>query len=432
MSGEEAAEEVTPANGRSLGRRLARAFVALALLLVLGGLGYAVFLRLSWDRQLALSVERFEQRVGSLDPASYAPAPVPAEENFALVARDVAARLDTDSVRPVLDALGGRSPGEWSAVELARLEELLAAHQDSLAALDAAVDLERSNLGLRYAADFQDQELDLLLWIRLARLQRLRAGVARRAGDCGGELLALRVAGRIASVPAREPTVVHGMLAEAAARLFLEGARDLVGEATCFDESGQRTLLEVTEHLARAQVAHRWRMGFEAALLVASTRDVERSWKESWAGPNGWGMVSQAIDVFAQLAQAASGPRPAGGHARAIFEGRELAPRETLAWIVGPNFAHGIDRWRRLEAQLALARVALDSPTIPPPGETVELPVRSAYAGDPATVERAGSDLLRVTFDGSLEQWRQEQEEACPGCERPEPVLEWWVPFAEK
>lgn len=209
-----------------IGRRrwLRRGAWSAAALLSLAALRIALGKTLG-DWVAARERTRFEQAVGSLDPARLAAPRLDDEANAAVAIGAAVARLDLDA--EALDRLHRVARSPPSDTDLDALDTLLTEHDGRLSDLEVAARLPASSFGPRDAL-FGSHALAGIEWLRAARLTAADGRRALATGDRRRVERAQSVLHGMAVALRREPVVVFALFGIAAETLHLDLLRERI------------------------------------------------------------------------------------------------------------------------------------------------------------------------------------------------------------
>jgi hypothetical protein len=215
-------------------RRLARGLVLVTVVLTVCVLAASLALRVWGAAHYRAAAERFEQEVGSLDPASYAPPAVPERENAVTwLRRGVAAVfLDGEEEKGFLSRLERVPPSAWSAADVERVRALVERNRPALDLADAARRLPRSDWSIPYADGNLATLPKLLDGVYFARLAAADARLALRERDFDRLVARVEAVARLARSYQDERVMIVVFVGWTLERIQLAVIREAVADPT--------------------------------------------------------------------------------------------------------------------------------------------------------------------------------------------------------
>ena len=358
-----------------LRRRLRLALLVVLILLVVGA-ALLLVLRMRWREELRVATQRFEQEVGSLDPAGLAPPRVEPSDNAVSWLQAGGAALVPDPRGSETLSLARKPLTSWTAEEGAAARALVEGRPEVLSLLARAVSVERSSFGARYVPEpmpldlraagaprpVPDPVVDLIPHINSARFLRLATVVAILDGDCALAAKRIEVAERQARALLAERMVLFGLIGTATHRLLVDDVSDLLAE--CEDVASFERALAAIERLGReAQPADEVLRGEGVSSLAQMPWLLEEKgplrlvWRE-----HAYSLQASSIDYWREMVSASrSGPR-------ALRDFSELQGRkadrpgnavDTIAWMLTPDLADAAHKMILRDASGRVAQGAL-------------------------------------------------------------------------
>ncbi|HVS15682.1 MAG TPA: hypothetical protein VMV46_17295 [Thermoanaerobaculia bacterium] len=408
--------------------------------LVVAGGAALLALRVKWRGDLREAVERFEQEVGSLDPANLPPPKVAASDNAAswLEAAGAALVLDEEEWRALSVQ---RAPlAEWTPDPVAAARALGGAHPEVLSLLARAVPLEASSFGARYVPDpvpidgasigaprrVPDPVVDLLPQIRLAHFVRLSVGLALLDGDCGLAADRIAVAARQVRALFAERMLLYGLIGSSAHRALVDDAVDLA--ARCRETLPLESALEALERVEReafpADEVLRGE-GVSSLAQMGGLLEREAGWLRALFREHRLALQAGLINHWREMVLAARGGAPALCEFSERQRERVERPRNTVEIITAmltPNLVDGTEKMILREASGRAARAALrlriaglrdgaypDAGKLP---EELRAPTSSLV--EALVVTRLDGGGLSVGYPEALADWRERHSQPMP------------------
>jgi hypothetical protein len=413
--------------------------VGIGVLVVAGG-ATLLALRVKWRGDLREAVQRFEQEVGSLDPATLPPPKVAASDNAAswLEAAGAALVLDEGESRAL--SIQREPLAEWTPDQVAAARALVGAHPEVLSLLARAVPLEASSFGARYVPDpvpidgtsigaprpVPHPVADLLAHIRLAQFARVSVGLALLDGDCALAAERIGLAARHTRALLDERMLLFGLIGTTAHRALVDGVGDL--GARCREIAPLERALAALERLESGVFPADEVLRGEGVSSIAQMGGLlerEAGGLRALFREHRLSLQAGLVDHWREMVLAARGGAPA---LRSFSERQAEKVERPSNWVEAitamlmPNLVDGVEKMILREASGRAVRAALrlritglrdgvypDAGTLPE-----ELRAPTASLAEALVVARLEDGGLEVGYPEALADWRERHPENLP------------------
>jgi hypothetical protein len=376
---------------------------------------------------------RFEAEAGSLEPASYAPAPVEREQNAATwLAAGIDAAGLTTAQPEIVTRRSERLGSPWTAEDEAAFDALIERLAPARAHLDRAAALERSSQGIDYTSLDLDLELpDVLAALRIARIVDLHCDLALRRGAIDGAIADVALLERMAAIQRREPLILTALVGAAIERIYL-GRLELVLGAVQ-DAAQLERLGADLDHLERSAAPLRRVLAREGAWgHAAMRRSANDPCRQQLASPRltrwltelsraarallrvEWVQQAELLEAYTALVEGAGEPiagLDAPQSVARLLEKRPLWPRGPVTEALLPNLADAIHKDQATTSMRRLARTALRLRSARLQGGSYPAslpdPPVSDYAGDVADYRRLDDGSVEIALVETQRAWNE-------------------------
>jgi hypothetical protein len=393
---------------------MSRYKVLKAFLITLGGivaLGLVVSfaVRIIGASRLRVAVNRYESRLGSLDPASIERPPVPESENTVTwLQPGIGALIFLSGDQGTVGTLAAKPVDQWTPEQKAAAESVLERNAPALELLARARGLERSNWHIPYRDGATAKLPNLLAAMNAAKLLRVQSRLALQRGDQDAAISSVETLGALGRSFEPEPTLITLLIGTAIERIQLGAAHDLVESSSLTADQLERIeaslcradLVAALKLALRGEAASVARDLHSQELLEKLPRILPRALAAGISDLFAASLLESHIEVDPTLGEPITAPLNATAGANPTWWGKLLD-------LYGPNVASAAGRALATSSVRDLARLALALrlsaidlhryPTEPP--SLPNLAERDPLSGAPRaySVRADGSVELRST-----------------------------------
>ncbi len=401
-------------------RRLLRRLGTAAAALVLVALVALTAVHLDGRRAVARASQRFTERIGPLDVAAYAPAPVPPADNAAAPLLEVVARMHRGPVEegpavadPAswLRAQLGRVGAGWSAEESDRVRHLLSSRREILRLLHRGARRPAASFGLDYAAGSRMEIPPLLLILQAVDLLHAEAAIAWRDHRPEDAAVAVESLAAVSRALEAEAPLIFPLVGWAVEAKQATAIQDGLALGPLPGPVLRRLRASVAPRPRRTQLGRA--LGFEGSLLATWPADAELSrWQRLTVRWLLLRSVARGLTYHVRLGSAWNDLvyRDLREHPERLDPPRRGAPAPDLVPDLEPSLgslAAAEDRARlarlALDVALAAARQGAFPPQLPDTPEAAP----GRFTGTAPVYERAADGSARLSLPGADELWRR-------------------------